>query len=144
MSKHGFTLVEVLLAVGLIGILTGVGAPVFSRLLTKNNLDVAGESLAVSWRRGQGLAMANDGDSLWGVKVATGSLTLFKGSSFSGRDTNYDETSDLPSTILVSGTATEIVFNKLTGTPSAAGTITLVNFADTITLTINSQGTVSY
>ncbi len=90
------------------------------------------------------MAIASDGDALWGVKVSAGSITLFKGAAFTGRDTSYDEIFDLPSTISVSGAAMEIVFSKLTGTPSATGAVALTNFADTTTLTINSQGTVNY
>jgi|CXWL01.1.fsa_nt_gi prepilin-type N-terminal cleavage/methylation domain-containing protein len=143
-GSYGFTLIELLLSVGMIGVLAGIGLPVMARSLTKNDLDTAVVSLVGSWRRGAGLAMANDGDSLWGVKVAAGSITLFKGNSFSGRDSSYDESFSLPSTISVSGSATEITFSKLTGTASAAGTVTLSNFADSKSLTINSQGTVEY
>lgn len=143
-GRRGFTLVEVLLSVAVIAVLAGISAPVFSRLMTKNDLDTAVVSLAQSWRRVQELSMANDGDSVWGVKVAAGSITLFKGGSYAGRDTGYDETFDLPSTISVSGAAMEVTFNKLTGTPSATGTVSLTSFGDTRTLNINSKGTVSY
>ncbi len=142
--RNGFTLVEMLLAVALIGVLAGIGAPIMTRSLTKNDLDVAVVSLAQSWRRGQGLSMANEGNSLWGVKVSAGSITLFKGATFASRDADYDEIFSLPTTISVSGVVTEITFSKLTGTPSATGTVSLSNFAETLTLTINSKGTVSY
>lgn len=142
--RQGFTLVEVLLSVAVIAVLAGISAPVFSRLSTKNDLDTAVVSLAQSWRRVQALSMANDGDTVWGVKVGAGSITVFKGTSFASRDTNYDETFTLPLTISVSGAVTEITFNKLTGTPSATGTVSLTSFGDTTTLTINSKGTVSY
>lgn len=142
--RRGFTLIELLLSIGLMAILAGIGAPIFSRSQTKNDLDMAVVSLAQSWRRGQALAMASEGDSLWGVKVSAGAITLFKGAAFAARDTNYDETFDLPATISVSGAVGEISFSKLTGTPSAAGAVTLANFADSTTITINSQGTVSY
>ncbi len=140
----GFTLIEVLLSVAVIAVLAGISAPVFTRLATKNDLDTAFVSLAQTWRRGQELSMANDGDIVWGVKVAAGSITLFKGTSFASRDTNYDEVFSMPLTISVSGAVTEITFNKLTGTPSATGTVSLTSFDDTTTLTINSKGTVSF
>ena len=141
--SRGFTLLEVLLSVGIMAILAGIGAPIFGRSQTKNDLDTAVVSLTQSWRRGQVLAIANEGDSLWGVKVSAGSITLFKGAAFAARDTNYDETFDLPATISVSGAVGEITFSKLTGTPSATGSVSLTNFAASTTLNINSQGTVS-
>lgn len=142
--NDGFTLVEVLLSIAVIAVLAGISAPVFMRLATKNDLDTAVVTLAQLWRRGQELSMANDGDILWGVKVQSGSITLFKGTSFVARDTTYDEIFSLPSTISVSGAVAEVTFSKLTGTPSATGTISLTSFGDTTTLSINSKGTVSY
>lgn len=143
-SRRGFTLIEVLLAIGIITVLAGIGAPVFSRSLVKNDLDSAVISLAESLRRAQVLAAGSDGDANWGVRVASGSITLFKGPSFVGRDSSYDEVFSLPTNLSVSGIS-EVVMSKMTGYPNTTGTTTFTNVAgDSGNVTINSKGTVSW
>lgn len=142
-SPGGFSLIELLLSIALIALLSGLASPVFLRLQTKNDLDLAVVSLAQSLRRAQIQSQAVDGDTTWGVKIQTGSLTLFKGTSFAGRDTTYDEITDLNSSITLSG-PTEIVFAKFTGLPQTTGTLTMGSGSDSITLNVNEKGIVTY
>ncbi len=142
-TNHGFTLLELLLSVAIISLLAGLSLPVYRTLLTKNDLDIAAVSIAQSLRRAQILSQSVDGDTSWGVKAQSGNITLFKGSSFTARDTNVDETFDMPTTIGVSGT-TEIVFAKFTGLPQTTGTINISTESDTRSVSINEKGTVSY
>lgn len=141
--NNGFSLIEVLLSIALIALLSGLTAPVFLRMQTKNDLDMAVISLAQSLRRAQIQSQAVDGDTTWGVKVQTGSLTLFKGQSFAARDTSYDETFELNSNITLGG-PTEIVFAKFTGLPQTIGAITFSINSDSTTLNVNEKGTVTY
>lgn len=142
-TNFGFSLIEVLLSIALIALLSGLAAPVFLRMQTKNDLDLAVVSLAQSLRRAQIQAQAVDGDTRWGVKIQPGNLTLFKGLSYALRDTSYDEAFDLNSHISFSGPA-EIVFAKFTGLPQTTGTLTLATGSESITLNVNEKGTVSY
>lgn len=139
----GFTLLEVLLSVAAIAILAGLSLPVFRTMLTKNDLDVATTTVAQTLRRAQILSQAVDGDTSWGVKVQSGSITLFKGASYDVRDTAFDETFDMPASIAPSGLS-EIVYTKFTGFPQTTGTTTLITANDTKTVTINEKGMVSH
>jgi type II secretory pathway pseudopilin PulG len=135
-----------MLSLAIVGILTAVSLPVLGRLQTKNNLDSAVVTFVQAVRRAQILAQSVSGDDSWGVNVGSGAITLFKGTGFVSRDTAYDETFTVPSTISVSGLS-EIVMAKFTGYPSATGSISLtstVTPSDTATVTINSRGMVSY
>lgn len=148
MSKscpRGFTLIEMLLAVGLIAVLTGIGAPIFARAQTKNDLDMTVAIWVNSLRRAQVLAQANLGDSQWGVKAQSGLITVFKGASFAARDVTYDEDFALPTTISFSGVI-EVVMSKLSGYPNTTGTTTIGSnvISDTAAIIINSRGTLSY
>lgn len=142
-TNRGFTLVELLLSIATIGVLSAITAPVWSRIQTKNDLDVAMVTLAHSLRRAQALSVASDGDSVWGVETLSGSITVFKGGSYATRDTTYDEVFDLPAAITVGGPA-EITFSKLLGVPSTTGTISLTDGGDSANIVINSKGTVSF
>lgn len=142
-TNHGFTLLELLLSVAVISALAGLSLPVYRTLLSKNDLDIAANSTVSSLRRGQVLSQAVDGDTTWGVKVQSGSIVLFKGASYAARDTAFDETFDVPTSIGISGT-TEYVFSKLTGLPQATGTVNLSSESDARTVTLNSKGMVNY
>ena len=143
LKKRGFTLPELLLSVAIIGALAGLSLPVYRSLMMKNDLDIAANTVAISLRRAQVLSQAVDGDITWGVKTQSGSIVVFKGASYASRDSMYDESFDIPTSISPSGT-TEYIFSKFTGLPEVTGTVTLTTENDTRTVTINTKGAVSY
>ena len=144
-NQSGFTLLEVLLSIIIIGILVGVSIPVYQSFQVKNSLDLAVNAIAQSLRRAQALAQAIDGDSSWGVKIQSGSIILFKGNDYSSRDSNFDEMFDLPTNIDSSGGLQEIVFTKFLGEPITNGSIVLTTAANqTKIITINEKGMVDY
>lgn len=140
----GFTLLEVLLVIATITVLAGIGIPVYTSLQIKNDLDVATSTSLQSIRRAQMLSQSVDGDTTWGVKIQSASITLFKGSSYGGRDTNYDEVYSLSGSVTPTG-ITELVFSKLLGTPNTTGTLTLTNTNNEVqSITIGSKGQLDY
>lgn len=143
-TRPGFTLLEVLLSVALLALLTGMGAPVYQAMQNRNSLDISTNSLVQSLRRAQLLSQASEGDSSWGVKVQSGSIVLFRGSSYAARNAGYDEIFDIPTNIILSG-VNEIVFDKLSGLPQTTGTMTLTSTAgETRNMTVNEKGMISY
>lgn len=140
----GFTLLELLLAIAIIGILSGVSAPFYQSFVQRNDLEVTTQQLVSALRRAQSYARVGNGDSAWSVEIDTGNsdVVLFKGTSFGSRDTNYDETNDIPGSITPSG-LTEIQFAKFTSDPNTAGSFTLTSTTGDIrTVTVNAQGMV--
>ena len=144
LTREGFTLLEILLCVAMIGIIAAVTAPLYNGMLTKNDLDIAATTLMQSYRRAQVLSQGMDRDTNWGVKVQSGSIVIFKGASYAARDTTLDESTTISPNIGVSGTATEIVFNKLSGTPQTTGSVTLTSGLNSKVITINAKGTVDF
>lgn len=142
-ANKGFTLLEVLLSISIVAILSGLSVPVWRNLQIKNDLDVVTTTIVQNLRRAQILSQAVDGDSTWGLKVQSGSIVLFKGASYAVRDSTFDETSDLQTSITPTG-VTEIVFAKLTGLPQTTGTVTLTSEQDSKNITINTKGMVDY
>lgn len=145
MNQRGFTLLEVLLSVAIIVMLAGLSLPVFTSFNNRNDVDLATQSLTDALRRAQVYARGVKADDQWGVNVQTGTITVFKGANFSARDTNYDEVTATPTTLVPSG-ITEVTFAKNSATPSTSGSIvlnsSLVN--QTKTVTINAKGTVDF
>jgi len=143
-KRKGFTMIELLMSIALITLIAGIGIPVYQSFQVKNDLDVATNNWVQTLRRAQTLSEAMDGDSTWGAKIQSGSIILFKGSSYALRDTTYDENFDMPSALTPSGLS-EVVFDKLTGFPQTTGTTTLTTTTnETRTITINSKGILNY
>ncbi len=147
-DAKGFTLVEMLLSVGIIAMLAGLSLPLLASYQNRNDLDLTTQSLIQALRRAQTYAQSGKDDSQWGIEIQSTAITLFKGAVFASRDTAYDETQAISPGTNVSG-LTEVLFAKFTGaittTPIAGDTITLTNVNnDTRTVTINAKGMVSY
>lgn len=144
MKIVGFTLIEVLFSVAAIAIIAGISMPIYQSFQVRNDLDIATVTVAQSFRRVQVLSQAVDGDTSWGIKIQSGSITLFKGTSYASRDTTFDEVFDVPTSITPSGIS-EVVFAKFTGLPQSTGIISLTsNTNETRTITINAKGMVAY
>lgn len=125
-QKNGFTLLELLLSVALIGLLAGIAAPMYLSLQAENEVAIAAATIGDILHRGQIRAQAMDSDSDWGVEMASSTITIFKGNNFSTRDQNFDENYNLAATINLSG-LNEIIFNKFSGWTTASGTIAIVH-----------------
>ena len=144
MNQNGFTLIEVLLSVAILTLLTGLSLPVYETFMRRNDLDLTTQQVAAALRRAQTYARSVNRDSVWGVEVQTGTVTLFQGTNFATRNQNYDETFSIPSTVTASGLS-GVQFAKLNETPNTTGTITLTSNANASrTITVNAKGMVEY
>ena len=143
-TQKGFTLLEVLISVAIVGILAGISIPVYRSLQTRNDLDLTVSIVVQNLRRAQVLSQAIQGGSEWGVNVSPGLVTLFRGGGFAARDPSSDELFEVSDTITPSGIG-EVVFSRLIGDPSDSGDIVLTAISgDTRTITINSKGSISF
>jgi len=143
-AHKGFTLLELVLSIAIIGLVATVALPVSRAFQVRNDLDIAAVTVAQTMRRAQVLAQGMDGDISWGTRVASGSITLFRGASYATRDASFDEVFDVPTTITPSG-LTEVVFSKFTGDPTTTGTLTLTSSdSEVVNLIINAKGTINY
>lgn len=143
-GREGFTLIEVLLSVAIIGMLVGISLPVYESFSRRNDLDVTAQGVVSLLRRAESYSRAVKTDAVWSVEIQTSSATLFQGASFASRNTAYDETVAIPSSVAPSG-LTEVQFSKLSAAPNTTGTVTLLsNTNDTRVIAINAEGMVSY
>ena len=140
----GFTLLELILVVATITVLAAVAIPVYSLLQVKNDLNVAANTTLQTLRRAQILSQAVDGDSSWGVKLQQTDIALFKGTSYSLRDTTFDEIYTLSGNVTPSGVS-EVVFSKLLGNPSTTGTLILTSSNNEVqNIALNEKGFLEY
>jgi prepilin-type N-terminal cleavage/methylation domain-containing protein len=142
-KNNGFSLVEVIVVVGLLAFFGSVVGPVYKTVQTKGNLDIATVGTVSAIRRAQVAAESGNADSAWGVKISATSTIVFAGNSFDTRNVIYDEKIDMPSSITVSGTS-EIIFSKFSGLPQPIGTTTLTSLFGSKNIILNNAGTISY
>ena len=113
---------EVILVVGVIGVVTGMAVPLYRDYQIRNDLNLATEQVTQGLARARLLSQSAQEDDGWGFYVPAG--ILFKGDSYEARETGFDETYPMPSTITPSGLF-EVSYTRLEGEPSATGAITL-------------------
>jgi len=151
-KMRGITVVELLVVIAVIGIIILIAFPQFSRMrenqLIKNaTVDVLS---VIEKARSQTLSSLNSSE--YGVRFQPDQVIIFKGKVFSGSAVD-NETIDIipPASISnitlneVSGSEMNMYFNRLSGVPSASGTITIntTNIQKIITISATGMASVN-
>jgi len=138
-NSAGFTLIELLLVITVVIVITALTIPVGIHFYQTQVLNETMDGILGVLRRSHNQAVFQKDDSAFGVKFLSDSYVLFRGESYVARVQNDDETFILPTGVGVSG-IDEVVFTKLTGLPSATGTLTIISGNSSQMLNINSYG----
>ena len=148
-NKKGFTLVELMIIIALFGVVAAFSFPFFRSRNVQHILDASSDELHGILRQAQGRAMSGHNASAWGVHWGTGEYTLFSGDEYDTRDTDHDLIIDYPGSITISTSVNvsgatypeDVVFDQLTGTTDASGTITITSsISDVERFTVSTQG----
>lgn len=144
-SKYcrGFTLLEIIVVMGIFGLLATISTSVYSSFKAHENLEISAVTVVEAIRYAQLNSQVGKGDSSWGVKISSDSISIFEGSSYVSRENSSDQSLDFTGGVLASGLS-EIVFNKVTGSTIDTGTIVLTNSYGDKNITINEKGTLTY
>lgn len=142
--SSGFTLIESLLSITILGLIVFISVPFLQSFQVKNELEITTNILTQNLRNAQIYTRAVKEDDDWGVKINTGNLILFKGGDYVSRDISFDEQFEISSSISLSGD-NEIIFNKFTGLPNTSYNTTLTSSEGiNKNISINEKGTISY
>jgi prepilin-type N-terminal cleavage/methylation domain-containing protein len=142
-TAKGFTLVELLVVFSILVIIVSLTMIGFRNYAGFQQYNQAVNDVVFVLNEARLSARSAKGDEAHGVKVTTDSLTQFVGDAFtSGDPENITSSYELVTlTHDLAGGVDEIRFEKLTGLPSATGTITIVGTAFEATTTIEVTGT---
>ena len=143
MCRRGFTLLEILLSLAALALIAGLSMPLYNGLELSNELDSSAQLVSGSLHRAQTLAQGMEGDSAWGLYWNLGDLVIFKGASYIGHDTAFDENIALPGSVSISP-ANSVIFAKFTGEVAATSLTLTSSNGQTKSLSINTKGTVEY
>lgn len=148
-THKGFTLVEVLIAVALVGIAVAIVSISFSKINSNKALESNASLAASVLNEARGKTLSGEGAFQYGVYIGDGELVLFRGATYSPSDPNNVST-QLNSllgvrNILISGGGRSVIFQKFTGATNQNGTFEIYLKSDATqykTIRINSTGVV--
>ncbi len=144
MINRGFSLFEMIIVVGLIIVVSAIILPSYRGFGYSNDLSVAVNAVVQGLNQAQALARSGDGDSDWGIKIESGKVIIFKGSSFISFNAVSDQVFPIPLDITFSGLS-QVIFAKFTGLPNQTGSVTLTGIVGNFAIiTINQQGVVTF
>lgn len=142
-DRRGFTLVESMVVIGIMGVVIAVSSPAFGGYLKRNALEAMVGDAVSTLRSAQMLSQAGASDATWGVYVAGTQTVLFQGASYATRDTSFDQNVPYSSDIYPSGTV-EYVFEAGTGRTQAGSFAVTNSDGETRTITVNAFGMVDF
>jgi prepilin-type N-terminal cleavage/methylation domain-containing protein len=145
LGDSGFSMIELLVGMALIGILTTIGVPYMNSYYSAMKLRSGADELATLLNAGRYLAIKQNSNvcvavSGTTVQYQTGVNAVCGGGTvYVGQGTRADGTMPLQNTMELTGATANVVFTNL-GAASQGGTYTLRNPVDGHTLTVTVSG----
>ena len=140
---RGFTLVELLIVIAILGIVGGLSVPFIQSFQVSSDLATHSNTIARTLRRAQMQAITGLDSQSWGVYFdsAGKKLILFQGDDFATRDQSLDQQLDYSESFSVSTDfSDEIYFVIYSGSPSVSGVVIVASLNDSKNISIDSFG----
>lgn len=143
---RGFTLIEVLAAIAIMGVLVAIVLAPFASFRNSNLLNIASEEILTILSEARGDTLSAKEGYQYGVHFESSQAVLYRGSTYSSSDPNnkvmlLDGALEI-SLITLNGGGADVLFDQLTGKTSQGGTVLIrVKNDITKTKTINISGT---
>jgi len=135
MMRRGFSLMEILVIVGILIVLIGMSLPVYTQYLIRSDLGIAAQLVEQALSRARLLAVSGQQADNWSF-AASG--VVFRGNIYNTRSTQYDELYLIPEHVTASG-ITVVTFAKLTGAPNLTGSIVLQSYGQETRVEVGEQ-----
>lgn len=152
-SRAGFTLIEILIVLGILAILSGFGLVASLDAYRGYSFRNERNTMVSVLQKARSQAISNiclgsgctDGKP-HGVAFQAGQYIIFQGSGYAARDQAVDQIVAVNYALTFApGSLPEVVFSQLSGDAAPAGTITLTDEAGhSSVISINSEGQISW
>jgi type IV fimbrial biogenesis protein FimT len=142
-SRSGFTVIELLVVIGILGLMLAIGIPSFASIRRNVALGNTADEIVSALRLAQNSAMASQGGVDQGVYFTATQYCLF-GGTWSGTCPSASTTYTMGSYgITVSGAPISVVFQHLTGVTSARTIVVGISGGSQKTITVEATGKLS-
>jgi prepilin-type N-terminal cleavage/methylation domain-containing protein len=148
--NKGVSVMELLVVIAILGVLLAVVLPEFSKSRERATLDSAVGNILAGISQARGKTLASVDSSSYGMHFSADEVIIFKGENFFPGDPENDPISiTQPAAVSdvtldgESGASGEFYFNRLSGSPSVWGTVTVSTPSYIKTITITATGSVS-
>jgi len=149
--KKGFTLLELTVAIGVLVVILSISIMSSSTFILRGHINTTKQEIIHTLHKAQMNSIYKLNDSEWGVHfvIDNGSgiseFTFFQGTTYASRDTSFDETHEIPTTVVIdsislTGGGNDVIFTKKTGETSYSGNIIIENSQKQYKITINTLG----
>jgi len=149
--RQGITVIELLVVLAVLGIIFSIVIPQFSKMRENQVLKSGVQDILSSLNKARSQTLASLNSSEYGVHFEADKVIIFKGIFFPANDPNNESINIIfPASIsnvaLVGGVSSlygEMYFNRLSGSPSKTGTITISTTNYSKVVTISAMGIAS-
>lgn len=146
----GVTLIEILIAIGIIALIGSLITASFSQFRSRKTLDATVESTLASFSRAHLDTISSLNDKQYGVHIGVDKVVYYIGPTYSSSATTNILYTLNPSieivNITLTGGGNEVLFDKLSGGTSQNGTFLVRvknNTSQKVAVTINGTGAIS-
>ncbi|MBI2630719.1 GspH/FimT family pseudopilin [Candidatus Nomurabacteria bacterium] len=143
----GISIVETVIVLAVLAVIFSIIIPQFSLIRERQVLKSAVGDILSSINKAQTQTLASVDSSSYGVYFESGAIVIFKGTGFFDEDASNEVISivapaNISNVALGAGSPASgsIYFNRLSGSPSTTGTITISTPNYTKTITISATG----
>lgn len=145
MIKRGFTVIEMLVVIAILVVLAGVSIAFLLPQKQTATVDRDAQNALTYLQRARNQSLSSVDNSSFGVNFASTSAAFFKGTSYgaAGVQSSFTYAPSVYATVALTGGATQVYFNRLSGEPSVTGTITFrssLNASTTKVIYIRATG----
>jgi len=149
-SQHGFSLIEVFVAIAVIGILIGIVFGQISNFRNMQILKTETESVVSVINQARSMTLSSEDSSQYGIHFESSRIVLFKGTGFfepslTNQEINLNS-SIILSSINFTGGGDDIIFERLTGDTNQDGSFIISLVSDPLkqkTISITKIGIIS-
>lgn len=138
-ARRGFSLVELIIVVGVLALLVSLGSFLSATYLRSQYLRSASETVVSELRRAQTDSLTQADDHAHGIRLFEESVVRYAGDDYASRTTSLDVETPFSSQISIPGTD-EISIPAGSSGPSAAATMTLERNGRAIDINITPYG----
>ena len=149
MKRRGFSLIELIMVVAIVSLIAA-SAVLLLRNQLLGNLESDTQIIVDRLQESQARAIAGVNGTAWGIHFDNATTTpyyaIFSGASFTAPSTTYYLSGLVQFSQPKSGSTSDIIFNKLTGTAATTGTIVLklaTSASSTKTISVSTQGQIT-